>query len=41
MRRLSHFITISTDGMYADPDGGLGGFGFEPDEDGHRYANGS
>jgi dihydrofolate reductase len=39
MRRLSHFITISTDGMYADPDGGLGGFGFEPDEDGHRYAN--
>jgi dihydrofolate reductase len=37
MRRVSYFITISTDGMYADPDGGLGGF--EPDEEGHRYAN--
>ncbi|HEV8280301.1 MAG TPA: dihydrofolate reductase family protein [Candidatus Limnocylindrales bacterium] len=37
MRRLGSFITISTDGMYADPDGGLGGF--EPDEEGHRYAN--
>jgi dihydrofolate reductase len=37
MRRLSYFITISTDGMYADPDGGLGGF--EPDEEGHRFAN--
>ncbi|HEV8697038.1 MAG TPA: dihydrofolate reductase family protein [Candidatus Limnocylindrales bacterium] len=37
MRRLSYFITISTDGMYADTDGGLGGF--EPDEEGHRYAN--
>jgi dihydrofolate reductase len=37
MRRVSYFITISADGMYADPDGGLGGF--EPDEEGHRYAN--
>jgi dihydrofolate reductase len=37
MRRLSYFITISTDGMYAAPDGGLGGF--EPDEEGHRFAN--
>jgi dihydrofolate reductase len=37
MRRLSYFITISADGMYADPDGGLDGF--EPDEEGHRYAN--
>jgi dihydrofolate reductase len=37
MRRLSYFITISTDGMYADPDGGLDGF--EPDDEGHRFAN--
>jgi dihydrofolate reductase len=37
MRRLSYFITISADGMYADPDGGLSGF--EPDEERHRYAN--
>jgi dihydrofolate reductase len=37
MRRLSYFITISADGMYADPDGGLGDF--EPDEEGHRYSN--
>jgi dihydrofolate reductase len=37
MRRLSYFITLSADGMYADPDGGLGGF--EPDEEGHRFAN--
>jgi dihydrofolate reductase len=37
MRRVSYFITISADGMYADPDGGLGGF--EPDEEGHRFAN--
>jgi dihydrofolate reductase len=37
MRRLIYYITISTDGMYADPDGGL--FAFEPAEDEHRYAN--
>jgi dihydrofolate reductase len=37
MRRVSYFITISADGMYADPDGGLDNF--EPDEEGHRYAN--
>jgi dihydrofolate reductase len=37
MRRVSYFITISADGMYAEADGGLGGF--EPDEEGHRYAN--
>ena len=37
MRRLSYFIIVSADGMYADPQGGLGGF--EPDEEGHRYAN--
>jgi dihydrofolate reductase len=38
MRRVSYFITITTDGMYADTDGGLDNF--EPDEQGHRYANG-
>jgi dihydrofolate reductase len=38
MRRLGYFITISTDGMYADPDGGLDRF--VPDEESHRYANG-
>jgi dihydrofolate reductase len=37
MRRLSYFITLSADGMYADPDGGLNGF--EPHEEGHRFAN--
>ena len=37
MRRLIYYITISTDGMYADPDGGLSHF--EPAEDEHRYAN--
>jgi len=38
MRRLGYFITISADGMYADPDGGLDRF--VPDEESHRYANG-
>ncbi len=37
MRRVSYFIILSADGMYADPEGGLAGF--EPDETGHRYAN--
>jgi dihydrofolate reductase len=37
MRRVIHYITISTDGMYADPEGGLGGF--DPAEEEHRYAN--
>jgi len=37
MRPLVYYITISTDGMYADPDGGLADF--EPAEDEHRYAN--
>jgi dihydrofolate reductase len=37
MRRTGYYITITTDGMYADPDGGL--YAFEPDEQGHRYAN--
>jgi dihydrofolate reductase len=38
MRRVGYYITITTDGMYADPDGGLGGF--DPAEEEHRYANG-
>jgi dihydrofolate reductase len=37
MRRLGYYITLTTDGMYAEPDGGLGYF--EPGEDEHRYAN--
>jgi dihydrofolate reductase len=37
MRRLGFYITLTTDGMYADPDGGLGGF--DPAEPEHRYAN--
>jgi dihydrofolate reductase len=36
-RRLGFYITLTTDGMYADEDGGLGGF--DPAEDEHRYAN--
>jgi dihydrofolate reductase len=37
MRRLGFYITLTTDGMYADPDGGLGGF--DPAEEEHRFAN--
>jgi hypothetical protein len=37
MRRLSSFNTLSADGRYADPDGGLNGL--EPHEEGHRFAN--
>ena len=37
MRRVIYHITITTDGMYADPAGGLGGF--DPAEEEHRYAN--
>lgn len=37
MRRVIYYITITTDGMYANEDGGLAGF--EPSEDEHRYAN--
>ena len=37
MRRVIYHITITTDGMYADPDGGLGAF--DPAEEEHRYAN--
>lgn len=38
MRKLGFYIILSADGMYADPDGGLGHY--EPAEDEHRYANG-
>ena len=37
MRRLIYYISITTDGMYADADGGLDAF--EPTEEEHRYAN--
>ena len=37
MRRLAFYIILTTDGMYADPDGGLDHY--EPAEDEHRYAN--
>jgi dihydrofolate reductase len=37
MRRLGFYITLSADGMYADPEGGLGAFG--PADDEHRFAN--
>src|SRR3954447_7665126 len=36
-RRVAYYITLSVDGMYADPDGGL--YAFEPAEDEHRFAN--
>jgi dihydrofolate reductase len=36
-RRLGFYITLTTDGMYADEDGGLAAF--EPAEDEHRFAN--
>ena len=37
MRRVGYYISISTDGLYTDADGGLGGF--DPAEEEHRYAN--
>jgi dihydrofolate reductase len=37
MRRLGYYITLTTDGMYADPEGELGGF--DPAEEEHRFAN--
>ncbi len=37
MRRLDFYIILTADGMYSDPDGGLGHY--EPAEDEHRYAN--
>ena len=36
-RRVAYYIGLTVDGMYAEPDGGLGPF--EPSEDEHRYAN--
>jgi dihydrofolate reductase len=38
MRRVGYYISITADGMYADPDGGLDFF--VPTEEEHRYANG-
>ena len=38
MRKLDFYIILTADGMYADPNGGLGHY--EPAEDEHRYANG-
>ena len=37
MRRVDFYLTLTIDGMYADPEGGLDYF--EPTEDEHRYAN--
>ena len=37
MRRLDFYIILTADGLYADPDGGLGHY--EPAEDEHRFAN--
>ena len=37
MRRVTYYIILTADGMYADPDGGLGHY--DPAEDEHRYAN--
>ena len=37
MRRLTYYINLTADGMYADADGGLDYH--EPAEDEHRYAN--
>jgi dihydrofolate reductase len=38
MRRLGFYLTLTLDGMYGDPEGGLAFF--EPAEDEHRLANG-
>lgn len=37
MRRLDFYIILTADGLYSDPEGGLGHY--EPKEDEHRYAN--
>lgn len=37
MRRVGYYISLTTDGMYAHPDGSLDAFG--PGEEEHRYAN--
>ncbi len=37
MRKLNFYIILTADGMYSDPEGGLGYY--EPAEDEHRFAN--
>jgi dihydrofolate reductase len=37
MRRLEFYIILTADGLYSDPEGGLGHY--EPAEDEHQYAN--
>ncbi|MEO8438550.1 MAG: dihydrofolate reductase family protein [Chloroflexota bacterium] len=37
MRKLNFYIILTADGMYSDPEGGLGHY--EPAEDEHRFAN--
>lgn len=37
MRRLGFYISLTADGMYADPAGGLDAF--EPSDEEHRFAN--
>ena len=37
MRRLGFYISLTADGMYADPAGGL--YAFEPSDEEHRVAN--
>jgi dihydrofolate reductase len=36
-RRVSYYIILTADGMYADPEGGLAHY--DPDEPEHRFAN--
>jgi dihydrofolate reductase len=36
-RRVAYYITLTVDGLYADPEGGL--YAFDPAEDEHRFAN--
>ena len=36
-RRVSYYIILTADGMYADPEGGLDHY--DPEEPEHRYAN--
>ena len=37
MRRLTFYLILTADGLYADPEGGLNHY--EPAEDEHRFAN--
>ena len=37
MRSIEYYLILTADGMYADPDGGLGHY--DPTDDEHRYAN--